>query len=96
MAKKSQGKIPPIEDQIKFAQAFGDMILFEIDQIMDSADKKDRPTAMFSVVKVLTIIWVNLMRESRMSPIQAFGLMSEIWKTVEEADEEMEKAGGLH
>lgn len=94
MAKS--GKIPPIQDQLKYARPIGDLLTAEINRIMDEAPKKDKAVAMFAMIKVFTIIWVNLMREMDMDPLQAIVMVTDIWKSVEETDEMLDAAGGIH
>ena len=97
MAKSD--KMPPLNKQLKYAKPFGDAITAELDRIMQETPEKDRGTALFAMTKVMTIIWVNIMRDLEMDPLQAIVMLTDIWKSIEQTDammEEIEKAGGLH
>ena len=97
MAKSA--KMPPLGKQLKYAKPFGDLITAELDRIMQETPEKDRGIALFAITKVMTIIWVNIMRDIEMDPLQAIVMLTDIWKSIEQTDammEEMEKTGGLH
>jgi hypothetical protein len=92
-------KIPPVSKQLKYAKPFGDLITTELDRILKETPEKDRGIALFAMTKVMTIIWVNIMRDIEMDPLQAIIMMTDIWKSVEQTDEmldENDRIGGLH
>ena len=97
MAKSD--KVPPLNKQLKYAKPFGDTITAEMERIMNEAPKREHGTALYAMVKVMTIIWINLMRDLDMEPLQAIVMLTEIWKDIEKTDamlEQMRETGGLH
>lgn len=92
-------KIPSASKQMKYAKPFGDAITAEMERILNETPRKDHGTALFAMTKVMTIIWVNIMRDIEMDPLQAIVMLTDIWKSIEQTDamlEEMGKSGGLH
>lgn len=97
MAKSD--KIPSTKEQLKYAKPFGDAITAEMERILNETPQKDHGMALFAMTKVMTIIWVNIMRDIDMDPLEAIVMMTDIWKSIEKTDamlEEIGKSGGLH
>lgn len=92
-------KLPPVSKQLKYAKPFGDVITAELERIMNETPEKDQGVALFAMIKVMSIIWINMMRDLEMDPLQSIVMLTDIWKSMEQTDDKLEamyKGGGLH
>ena len=96
---KSARKIPSTDKQWKYAKPFCDAITAEMERILNETPQKDHGTALFAMIKVMSIIWINMMRDADMNPLDAIVMLTDIWKSIEQTDamlEQMHQSGGLH